>query len=73
MMSNYATIRFTLDVGIFSIGLVQNTLRKYCFYKDYELTMEKGSGILSKPIYVKIRVPASEVSSAEKEIKSLWN
>lgn len=71
-MTEYARIKTTFEVGILAVGFVENTLGKYCFDKGYELSIEKGSGIFKKPMFIEIICPKNKYKQAITEIKELF-
>lgn len=55
-----ASIKASFDVGAAIIGTVENTIKNFCFQNDYELTMDRGRGFFSKPLFIEIKTPNDE-------------
>lgn len=61
MSKNNTTVKFSINAGILMSSYVENSIRNYCFMHDYDLQIEKGSGILTKTFFVKINLPEEEL------------
>ena len=66
------TLKFNLEVGRLSIGYVTNILNDYCFQHDYDITIKKGSGLLSIPMYVKITVPKEDFEFVKEDFQEMF-
>lgn len=58
------------DVGCLIIGHLENEIERFCFVNGFDVEMKRGKGILSKPLYVRIKAPSNYASFI---IKTLEN
>lgn len=45
------------DVGCLVIGQLENHIQAICFKNDFDVTMKRGKGFLSMPLFVTIKCP----------------
>jgi hypothetical protein len=60
------------DVGILAVSYIENSIKTYCFQKGYEYSIEKGSGFITKPMWVSITVPDSDVNEVKSDINYMF-
>ena len=61
------------DVGLLAVAYIENSIKTYCFERGYKFSIEKGSGILSKPLWVSITVPDDEVMMTKSDIHYMFS
>ena len=67
------TLKWTFEnVGLLDVSYIENSIRTYCFKNDYEFSIEKGSGILWKPMWVSITVPDNEAMMVKSDIHYMF-
>lgn len=72
-MSNDKPVAFkiTTEIGILYMGQIINTFKSFCFHNGFDLNIEKGSGILSKPLYITIRCSGKDKSKVVEFLANL--
>jgi hypothetical protein len=61
------------SVGCLAVSYVENSIRTYCFEHGYEFSIEKGSGILYKPMWISITVPENDVMMVKSDIYYMFS
>ena len=58
------------EVGCLIIGRLENEIERFCFINGFDVEMKRGKGILSKPLYVRIKAQSNDATFI---IKTLEN
>lgn len=59
------------DIGCLVIGTVENYIQSLCFKNDFDVTMKRGKGFLSKPLYVTIKCPDVRKNWLERQMQNI--
>jgi len=66
-------MKFSFLVGFITLSYVENSLRNYCFHNGYDISIEKGTGFLSKPMWITITVPDNDVSKVKNDVYDMFD
>lgn len=67
------TLKWTFtDVGILAVSYIENSIKTYCFQRGYNFSIEKGKGLLKKPMWVSITVPDDDVNEVKSDIHYMF-